>query len=91
MLIILVLLTLGIVMSLLLSKYAKKKWIGYVPSFIGVVIIVYYSLRIHFEKMDGIEELGYQVFLLMVMVVMAGNLMTNIAIHFKKRSGKSTQ
>lgn len=82
---ILALITAGIVMSLLLSRYVRKKWIWYVPSIIGVVVIIYFYLKIYFENPEGYEEIGYVILSLMAVAVIIGNFMTNILIQLRIR------
>ena len=84
-LVIFILIIAGAGMSLHLSTCFIKKWVWYVPSAIGVLIIAFFSLKIHFEKMEGFEELGYIVLIFMVVAFMAGNLLANVFIVFRRR------
>lgn len=79
------LITTGAVMSLLLSKFFIKKWLWYFPSVIGVLVIIYFSLKIQFETLEGFEELGYIIIIFMVAAVMIGNLLTNVLIFLKRK------
>ncbi|MPW24677.1 hypothetical protein GC105_02565 [Alkalibaculum sp. M08DMB] len=85
---VLALIAAGVVMSLLLSRYVRKKWVWYIPSVIGVFVITYYSLKIQFENLDGHEELGYIILILMMIAVMIGNLLTNVLINLRRRTKK---
>ncbi|WP_423189856.1 hypothetical protein ACO1PF_02890 [Alkalibacterium sp. f15] len=84
-LLILVLMTGGAAISFLLSKFFNKKWVWYVPSMIGVLVITYVTFRIETENMEGFEELGYVILTLMVATFMIGNLLTNVIIYLRRR------
>lgn len=85
---ILALMSAGAVMSLLLSRFFRKKWVWYFPSVIGVLVITFFSLKIHFEYMEGFEELGFIIINFMVAAVMMGNLLTNVLIVLRRRKKK---
>lgn len=80
------LITAGVVMSLLLSRFFRKKWVWYLPSIIGVILIAYYSLKIQFQELQGFEELGYVILTYIVLAVMVGNLMTNVFILRRRKT-----
>lgn len=80
------LITAGVVMSLLLSRFFRKKWVWYLPSIIGVILIAYYSLKIQFQELEGFEELGYVILTYIVLAVMVGNLMTNVFILRRRKT-----
>jgi hypothetical protein len=75
----------GAVISLLLSRFVRMKWVWYFPSMIGVLVISFFSLKIQFENLEGFEELGYIIINFMVAVVMIGNLLTNALIVLRKK------
>lgn len=75
----------GLVMSLVLSKVFTKKWVGYIPSMMGIIVIMYSILKIYAEEMEGHVELGYNIRIYMVSIVIAGNLLTNYLIIRKER------
>jgi len=85
---ILALMIAGAVMSLLLSRVYKKKWVWYLPSVIGVIVVAFLSLKIQFENLEGFEELGYIMIMFMVIAVMIGNLLTNVLIVLRRRKKK---
>jgi hypothetical protein len=85
---ILALMTAGAVMSLLLSRFFRKKWVWYFPNVIGVLVIIFFSLKIQFENLEGFEELGYIIIIFMVAAVMIGNLLTNVLIVLRRKITK---
>lgn len=88
-LMILALISGGVGMSIILSKFFNKKWVWYIPSMIMIIIISYFILKIYSEKMEGHVELGYNIRIMMMAAVMTGNLMTNFIIS-RKRGAKSS-
>lgn len=90
-LIILGLMIAGAVMSLLLSRFFRKKWVWYFPSVIGVLVVTFFSLKIHFENLEGFEELGYIMIMLMVVAVMIGNLLTNVLIVLRRKKKRNSK
>ena len=76
----------GVVMSLLLSRYARKIWVWYIPSMIGVVVISYYSLFIELNNLEGHVELGYIFLIFMIAAVMLGNILANIFVVLRRRA-----
>lgn len=87
-LILLALMAVGAVMSLLLSKFFKRKWIWYSPSMIGTLFIVYYLLKIQFVEMEGFGELGYLIIIFMLIAIVTGNILTNLFIVMKRNKVK---
>jgi len=79
--VLLVLAAVGALASFLLSRFFKRKWIWYFPSLIGVLIIIYYSLRIEFGKTEGFEALGYLLLSFMALAVVVGNV--QVGLHLK--------
>lgn len=75
----------GAGISYLLSRFFSRKWVWYVPSLIGVLVIAYLTYRIETVNMEGFEELGYVLWSLMVIIFIAGNLLTNIIISLRKK------
>ncbi len=82
-LIIIVLLAAGMMSSQIISRLFNKKWVRYLPSVIGVVIIAYITVKISSEQMDGFVELGYNIRSLMVLTFIAGNLGANFLLKGK--------
>ena len=77
---VLVLLALGAGTSLLLSTFFRKKWVWFLPSITGVILIIGYALKIQLETLEGFEELGYIISIYMITSIILGNLMTNFLI-----------
>ena len=80
----------GVGMSIILTKFFIKKWVWYIPSIIMLLVISYILLKIYSEKMEGYVELGYNIRILMMAAVMSGNLMTNLIISHKRRAKSSS-
>ncbi len=76
----------GVVISTLLAKFVKVKWIWYIPSFIGVAVIIYLAYKIKFTELEGFLDLGYFLTILMIVAFIMGNILTNIIIHIKKKN-----
>jgi hypothetical protein len=70
----------GVGMSLILSRFITKKWLWYVPSLIGIIIILYFAIKIEIETLEGFQELGYLVIILMLIAFTTGNLLTNVFV-----------
>ncbi|HEM3610778.1 TPA: hypothetical protein ACGOYJ_001407 [Streptococcus suis] len=86
---ILALITGGVVLSLLLSRFFRKMWVWYIPSIIGVLFIAYYTFKIQSENMEGFVELGYFLIKLMIVAVMTGNIITNLLICRRRRKAET--
>ena len=84
-LILIVFIGVGAVMSYLLSRYFIRKVVWYLPSIIGVLIVIYFSLKIEFVKMEGFVELGYLLNNFMILAVVIGNIITNIIIAQRRK------
>jgi len=52
----------GVGMSIILSKFFMRRWVWYIPSIIIIIIISYLTMKLYSEKMEGYVELGYHIF-----------------------------
>ncbi len=75
----------GVVVSILLTKFINIKWIWYIPSFISMIFIIYLAYEIKFGQLEGFNDLGYFLMILMLVAFIMGNILTNVIIHFRRK------
>ncbi len=73
----------GGLVSVILSKLIKVRWIWYIPTFISLSVIMYLQYKISFSHLEGFLELAYILQIFMLLAFILGNILVNIIMHFR--------
>lgn len=84
-LILLALLSFGMLISYLTSRFTSNIFLRLWPSIFGLLVMFYLYLKVRFTPMDGFSDLGYFMMGLMAFIIVFGNAVGVFLWRKKKR------
>lgn len=64
--------------SFIVSLFTKNNWIRFLPTFLGIFMVIYLFFQAYNADHEGFLQIAYMLFIMMVVSVVIGNILGNI-------------